>query len=389
MWLSQFRDRIIGRRFAQQVACKPRRARLGLEALEGRMLPSNYTAGSVADLIADINAANQAGGSNTILLAANTTFDLTMVNNTSDGANGLPVIVANNNLTISGQGGDILQRDPAAAAFRLFDVASGASLALTNLTLQNGQARGFRGSAASAEGGAIYNQGGLDLNGVVVQNNLAQGTLHSWLPAGGGIYSDGVLTLEGGTRVQNNQALAAGFGQDARGGGLYLAGGTATVSNASLSSNQAQGSPGLYGIGVGYGGGGSGPGGPGGNGLGGALYVAGGTVTLTGDTLSANSAQGGPGGAGSPGGPGGNGFGGALYAAGGTLTMRNDTVTDNAAVGGAGGSGSGSPGKGEGGGLYIDRPAAVYLDAFTVANVVNNTASTSDPNIHGSYHRLR
>jgi hypothetical protein len=46
-------------------------------------------------------------------------------------------------------------------AFRLFDVASGAGLALGNLTLQGGLAVGW---GVSAEGGAVYNQGTLDLN---------------------------------------------------------------------------------------------------------------------------------------------------------------------------------------------------------------------------------
>src|SRR5262249_14120007 len=44
-----------------------------LEALEDRALPSSYTAGTVADLIADINAANAAGGANTITLNPGTT----------------------------------------------------------------------------------------------------------------------------------------------------------------------------------------------------------------------------------------------------------------------------------------------------------------------------
>jgi hypothetical protein len=39
-----------------------------LEHLEDRALPSSYTAASTAELIYDINAANQAGGSNTIVL---------------------------------------------------------------------------------------------------------------------------------------------------------------------------------------------------------------------------------------------------------------------------------------------------------------------------------
>jgi hypothetical protein len=67
--------------------------------------------------------------------------------------------------------------------------------------------------------------------------------------------------------------------------------------------------------------------------------------------------------------------------------MRHDTVTGNTAQGGGGGGGrpSGSPGLGEGGGLYIDPAAVVYLDAFMQANVTGNTASTTGPNIHGPW----
>src|SRR5262249_28880128 len=136
--------------------------------------PSNYTAATVPDLIADINAANAAGGSNTITLVAGTTFTLTAVNNTTEGATGLPVITANDSLTIAGNG-DTIERSTAKGtpAFRLLDVAAGASLTLNNLTLQGGLAFG---GGVSAEGGAIYNQGTLLLNGVTVQNNSAQGS---------------------------------------------------------------------------------------------------------------------------------------------------------------------------------------------------------------------
>ena len=47
----------------------PRRHRPALEQLEGRSLPTAFTATSVPELIADINAANLAGGDNTITLA--------------------------------------------------------------------------------------------------------------------------------------------------------------------------------------------------------------------------------------------------------------------------------------------------------------------------------
>jgi hypothetical protein len=72
------------------------------------------------------------------------------------------------------------------------------------------------------------------------------------------------------------------------------------------------------------------------------------------------------------------------------MTAREDSVTGNAALGGFGSGFRGTPiyGVGKGGGLYIDTAAMGYLDDFTVANVLNNTASTSDPNIYGSYKRL-
>ena len=133
--------------------------RLTFEQLEGRALLASWIAASVADLIADINAANLAGGSNTIELVAGKTFTLTAVDNTTNGANGLPVIVAGDNLTIVGNG-DTIQRstDPDTPAFRFFDVAAGAALTLKNLTLANGIVIGDTGM--TAYGGAILNEAG-------------------------------------------------------------------------------------------------------------------------------------------------------------------------------------------------------------------------------------
>ena len=141
--------------------------------MEGRTLMSglSLTAATVPALIADINAANTAGGANTITLTAKTTspYLLTAVNNSTNAANGLPVIAANDNLTIVGNG-DTIERNTTSpiTTFRLFAVAGGGSLTLENLTLQGGG--GNEGvNAIWEEGGTMYNSGTLVLNNVTVQ----------------------------------------------------------------------------------------------------------------------------------------------------------------------------------------------------------------------------
>jgi hypothetical protein len=137
--------------------------RPAVQAFEDRILLNNYTALTAIDLAWDIGFANQAGGTNTITLIApaSSHYTLTAVNNSTDGPTGLPVIAAGDNLTIVG-GGDTLvgggentiQRSTlwGTPAFRLFDVASGATLNLQNLTLTGGLAQG---TGTAAEGGAI------------------------------------------------------------------------------------------------------------------------------------------------------------------------------------------------------------------------------------------
>jgi hypothetical protein len=251
-------------------ASRRRSARPRLEQLEDRLTPSTFSAATVSDLIADINAANRQGGANTIALTApiSSPYVLTAVNNTTDGATGLPVIAANDNLTILGNG-DAIARSTATGtpAFRLLDVASGASLTLDNLTLQGGLAAGSNttaGGQKSAEGGAIYSYGALVLNGVTVQNNAARGT-----------------------------------GMAAFGGGVFVGGGTATLTGDTLDYNQVVGgigAPGFNGIPLG---------------LGGGLYVTSATVSMFNDTLEFNSA---------------NFIGGGLYIHSGTVCLDAYTV---------------------------------------------------------------
>jgi hypothetical protein len=347
----------------------PARYRPRLEALEERTLLASYVAMNAADLITDIRLTNAAGGFNSIELKAapSAPYTLTAVNNTTDGANGLPVIAPGNRLdifaTIWGAGVTIQRSTaPGTPAFRLFDVAAGASLELSGLTLQNGLAAG---AGVSAEGGAIYSRGNLRLPRVTVQNNTAQG----------------VNGINGIDNPISEDGLPGG---DARGGGLYVAGGTASLFNDTISGNSAQGGAGGEGEEnriVHFGWAAGGRGGDGGSGYGGGFYVADGIVilgndgTTNTDTINGNSAQGGHGGDGTrnvnygsnnDGGDGGGGYGGGFYVAGGAVTLSNQTLRGNRAQGGGGGDlggndafrnfpggHAGNGGSGVGGGLDV------------------------------------
>src|SRR5262249_45424335 len=150
-------------------------------------------------------------------------------------------------------------------AFRLFDVDAGASLTLKSLTLQGGLAQSElsgNGPADSSRGGAVFNQGILTLNGVTLQNNLAKGGGSWWyfslFPAGNGeggaVYSSGIITVMNST-IANNSAIG-GRGLNAV-TGKHSTGGT-----AEFHPLPSEGSAG-------------------GDGLGGGLYVAGGTVSIS------------------------------------------------------------------------------------------------------------
>jgi hypothetical protein len=361
-----------------------------LKQLEDRTLLTGYNAANVTDLVNDINAANTAGGTNTITLTAATTspYVLTAVDNSTDAPTGLPVIAANDNLTIIGNG-DKIKRSTASTtpAFRLLDVAKGATLTLQHLTLQNGLATSNPSAPAVAgHGGAIFTRGRLTLDNVLVQSNVAHGSdagsagFAGRAGQGGGIYcAGGSLTLTGGTVVRADQAIGglgggttfgvhAGRGGLGEGGGLYVAGGIVSLLNATVESNSAIG---------GSGGSGGRTKGDGGSGLGGGVYVAKGSVSLVNANVSFNFATGAAGGRASPshtaaGAPG-LGQGGGLFLAGGTVALANCAVFQNRASGGAGGhSLFGAPGfaggVAEGGGLYVGGASVTLTNTTLAAN---------------------
>jgi hypothetical protein len=343
------------------------------ESLERRTLLASYSAATVAELVAAIDAANATAQADSITLASGAVFSLVSANNATHGPTGLPVIAATGGgLTILGSGATIERSGVAGTpAFRLFDVASAGSLTLTNLTLQGGLALGgsFLVAQSQAPGGAILNEGTLALDGVTLQNNTAQGypgSQYSYSPssggsaAGGGVYSNGALTMLGCT-LRNNSAVGG------RGADSYI--GYAV-------------DPGF----INYV-----PGGAGGSASGGGIYLAAGNASALNCTFTGNSARGGDGGAAygkrRNGGAGGAGLGGGLYVRGAGAAIRNSTITSNSAVGGAAGAGSVN-GQGVGGGIYVVVGGSAGHDAFTVKHTAQNKASTGERNIGGSYYLL-
>jgi hypothetical protein len=352
----------------------PRRRRassfcLAAEVLEVRSLLSSYYAATASDLVADIKAANLQGGANTIALTAPTTspYVMSRFDNNTNGWNMLPVIANGDNLTILTNNGSASpgfgDSISGAGGGRLFDVATGASLAIENVTLQDCGSSTFIYYVVN--GGAIYNQGTLVLSHVLVERNTVNG------PAaveGGAIWSNGSLTVENACQFLSNSALSdytSNYGElgSASGGTIYIAGGTANImgstfggsfGNYGFFAQNTANAPKAYG---------------------GAVYVAGGTVAMSGDTIGPSAFGGWTNQAtyqpawGNP-----SGLwiseGGGLYVAGGTVTLTNDTITHNFADYGAG--------------IFISSGTKVYLDSFTKANTFYN-GSNPRTGIWGPY----
>src|SRR5579884_3513090 len=316
MALTELRQRFLGQpRKAKPAARHRAKARLRVQALENRVVPAIFNATTVAALITDIGLANHNGATaNTINLTGTGPYLLTGVNNMTDGPNGLPVIDSTvaSTLTINGKGNTI-ERSQTSAPFRFFDIASGShgSLILKDVDLY----LGFEpGSGSAAEGGAIFNNGTLNIDGGVrlFDNHVAGTGVTSGgagnSAAGGGIYctAGSTLKLVSSNIFENCEADGADIrggavGGSAFGGAIYANTTTATslssTATDTIQSNFARG--GYYDNGVSDSAGfnfNNGAGGAGGTAGGGGLFVAGGTVTVTSCVIESNEAVGGNGG---------------------------------------------------------------------------------------------
>ncbi|MBK8207708.1 MAG: hypothetical protein IPK87_13110 [Planctomycetes bacterium] len=306
----------------------------------------------MAGLRGAINTANANSGNYIITLAAGT-YSISGNGDNTNASGDLDITKSAGTLEIVGTGAANVIID-GQALDRVFHLNNGANAPVTirDLAITNGRATDNGTATTEARGGGILKEGagGLTLNGVRVGSNIARG-------------ADGANGANGGVGQNGGNG---GTGMDARGGGMYVVSGTIQLISTTITLNTVQAGDGGNGgrggaasttFGSSFGNGGNG--GAGGLAYGGGVFLQGGSVALSGSTLSQNATFAGDGGRGGTGagtaiftpgnggapGAAGSGRGGGLYVQAGALTVTETTLLSNGANGGKGGNG-GSAGLG-------------------------------------------
>ena len=305
----------------------------------------NSTADTVAndgqctlrEAIVAANTATASGGAAGECVAGtgDDTIDLTGIAGTIDLTGPLPDVAGN--MIFDGPGDSALTvRRNSGGDYRIFAVAAGATVTLSDLTVSNG-------SIAGDHGGGIYNAGTLTVRDSAISGNSAY--------LGGGIFNTGTLTLTHVTVSSNSAEQGGGIDNDA---------GTMELINTTISDNQAT------------------SGGGGIANVGGAAASA----SLTNSTIRDNSAS----------------HGGGLSNDG-TMTLDDSTVSGNEASSNGGGLSNDNGGMVEltgstingnstgsnGGGIFNDPNSRVTLTNSTVSDNSTNTTVASHGHGGGLY----
>jgi hypothetical protein len=341
------------------------------------------TSGQTDVGIAEAGAINNGGHSSLTVLSSTFSGNIAVAGNGGSGGNGVAGYAVDGALGGAIQSGEQTMLVVDGCTFTS-NVAMGGSNAIGGT--------GGAGHLGLASGGALDNDNSATITNSAFIGNQAlagsgnrgsTGSLIVGRAVGGAIDNSFFPGEAPGTLIASNLIFAnnEAIGGNANLGGPFAGygiggalsnqfGATATVSNCTFTDNQAVGGSAAIGS-------------TGGDGLGGGLAnILGASLTVSDCTITGNQAVGGAGG---PGASGGNGFGGGAYNDGqSSVTILISTISGNQAEGGTAGAG-GNAGLGEGGGLYLADGGAACLDAFTIANVFGNIASTSDIDIFGVY----
>lgn len=310
------------------------------------------TGGDQCTLRAAIQQANATPGADVINFdaAVFATTQTIIVSNTE-----LPQITGD--LTINGTGATLLIVD-GNANNRVFNIASGATVGINNLTVTNGY-------AGETNGAGISNAGNLTLTNVVVRNNetnagkgggifnsgtinVTNSSVHNNMDnngEGGGIANTGSLTVTN-SEIYENQSNSNFFG--GFGGGISNGEGTVNITNSVVRDNTSSGA-------------------------GAGIYTSGGTLTVTTSTIRSNSSSD---------------NGGGIFADGATVTLTRSTVSGNSGGNGAGiynsngsvslntSTISGNFAANIGGGYYGFADLSATTLSASASTIASNTANT-------------
>jgi predicted outer membrane repeat protein len=233
---------------------RPRRARLGLEALEDRLAPAVINVLSLSDgtgtvtqtapgvfsastLRAAISQANKDTTSDTINLTVAGTYKITLAGTTNetDNAAGELAYTGSHDLTIQNASSGAVVVD-GGGLNRVFDVNPAAqnttpfTVTFQGLTIQNGVTS--PGDADQGSGGGIRAQGAASvvLANVILQHNTATAD-------GGGIALESIGNVGIGTLTISNSVVANNHAGDAGGGVETDGNGLVTITNSTISDN--------------------------------------------------------------------------------------------------------------------------------------------------------
>jgi parallel beta-helix repeat protein len=267
---------LFARPLTHPVRKAPYRARLAMDLLEDRLVPSTFTVlntlddSSVGSLRWAVGQANATAGADTI------DFDSSVFSSAKT------ITLTNGQLGLSDTTGATTITGPAAGvtisgnnASRVFLIPANATALISGCTITGG-------SAFFSSAGGLWNDGTLTLTHCTVTGNGSS-------VAGGGLYNRGTATLTNCT-VSNNSTGNGG------GGGVCGFNGSTTISNCTLTGNQTAN---------------------GGDGGGVLIDFPYGTTTLDNCSIFANSARGG---------------GGVAVENSATATLTNCTVSGNTAT---------------------------------------------------------
>lgn len=321
-------------------------ARLGVEALEDRTVPSTFTVLNVADsgvgsLRAAVLGAEANPGADVIQFASKVHGTITLTTGELDIRGDLTIDGPGaNRLTVSGNDAsrvfDVIGGGSAGSGTRVSiagltvahgraDVGGGirnsafSDLTLTRVVLSENVAVGGPTAAVNARGGAVHSVGGGSAVSVVdssVFGNTADGRPNATRGSGGGLSVDGGRLIVLRSTVAENYAFGGSPTISGAGGGVsVITGATATVTDSMIRDNR---SVGAVGGGPAHGGG--------------ILVIQASSLVINHSVLTRNEAHGGDGGLGR-----GRTEGGAIdVELGSRASVADSVLTDNRAVAGSG-----------------------------------------------------